>query len=75
LDGNNISEIEQLLQSRNMHPINFQRREGFSNLTDEEFKHNVALAKNIVSEEMYSNWSYLVGLPKASKTSSMCTER
>jgi anthranilate/para-aminobenzoate synthase component I len=41
-------------------------------LTDEEFKHNVALAKSIVSEEMYSNWSYLVGLPKASKeTSSM----
>jgi hypothetical protein len=40
-------------------------------LTDEEFKHNV-LAKSIVSEEMYSNWSYLVGLPKASKeTSSM----
>jgi anthranilate synthase component 1 len=30
-------------------------------LTDEEFKHNVALAKSIVSE-MYSNWSYLVGL-------------
>jgi anthranilate/para-aminobenzoate synthase component I len=40
-------------------------------LTDEEFKHNVALAKSIVSEEMYSK-SYLVGLPKASKeTSSM----
>jgi hypothetical protein len=39
-------------------------------LTDEEFKHNVALAKSIVSEEMYSNWSYLVGLPKASKETS-----
>jgi anthranilate synthase component 1 len=31
--------------------------EGFSNLTDEEFKHNVALAKSIV-REMYSNWFY-----------------
>jgi anthranilate synthase component 1 len=74
---NNISEIEQLLQSRNIASYKFSKEgEGFSNLTDEEFKHNVALAKSIVSEEMYSNWSYLVGLPKASKeTSSMCTER
>jgi anthranilate synthase component 1 len=42
-------------------------------LTDEEFKHNVALAKNIVSEEMYSNWSYLVGL-KASKERVQCVQ-
>jgi anthranilate synthase component 1 len=68
LDGkNNISEIEQLYSLEILHPINFQkRRRGFSNLTDEEFKHNVALAKSIVSRR-YSNWSYLVGLLKASK--------
>jgi anthranilate synthase component 1 len=41
--------------------------EGFSNLTDEEFKHNVALAKNIVFVVMCSNWFYPEGLPKASK--------
>jgi anthranilate synthase component 1 len=29
--------------------------EGFSNLTDAEFKHNVALAKNIVSVAMCFN--------------------
>ncbi len=47
LDGkNNISEIEQLLQSRNIASYKFSKEgEGFSNLTDEEFKHNVALAK------------------------------
>ena len=47
LDGkNNISEIEQLLQSRNIASYKFNKEgEGFSNLTDEEFKHNVALAK------------------------------
>ena len=47
LDGrNNISEIEQLLQSRNIASYQFSKEgEGFSNLTDEEFKHNVALAK------------------------------
>ena len=47
LDGiNNISEIEQLLQSRNIASYSFIKDgEGFSNLTDEEFKHNVALAK------------------------------
>ncbi|MGL2986163.1 anthranilate synthase component I family protein [Flavobacterium sp. RSSA_27] len=47
LDGkNNIAEIEQLLQSRNIATYKFTKEgEGFSNLTDEEFKHNVALAK------------------------------
>ncbi|EIA08451.1 anthranilate synthase component I family protein [Flavobacterium frigoris] len=47
LDGkNNISEIEQLLQSRNIASYKFTKEgEGFSNLTDDEFKHNVALAK------------------------------
>ena len=47
LDGkNNISEIEQLLQSRNIASYKFSKEgKGFSNLTDEEFKHNVALAK------------------------------
>jgi anthranilate synthase component 1 len=42
----NISEIEQLLQSRNIASYKFNRDgEGSSNLTDEEFKFNVALAK------------------------------
>jgi anthranilate synthase component 1 len=47
LDGkNNIAEIEQLLQSRNIATYKFTKEgKGFSNLTDEEFKHNVALAK------------------------------
>lgn len=47
LDGrNNISEIEQLLQSRDIASYKFSKEsEGFSNLTDDEFKHNVALAK------------------------------
>lgn len=47
LDGkNNISEIEQLLQSRNLATYKFTRDgNGFSNLTDHEFMHNVALAK------------------------------
>ena len=47
VDGkNNIAEIEQLLQSRNIASYKFSRDgEGSSNLTDEEFKHNVALAK------------------------------
>lgn len=47
LDGkNNITEIEQLLQSRNIPSYKFYKDgEGFSNLTDDEFKHNVALAK------------------------------
>jgi anthranilate synthase component 1 len=45
-DRNNISEIEQLLQSRNIASYKFSKEgKGFSNLTDEEFKHNVALAK------------------------------
>ena len=45
-EKNNISEIEQLLQSRNMASYKFLKEgEGFSNLTDDEFKHNVALAK------------------------------
>lgn len=47
LDGkNNNSEIEQLLQSRNIASYKFSKDgEGFSNLTDEQFKQNVALAK------------------------------
>jgi anthranilate synthase component 1 len=55
LDGkNNISEIEQLLQSRNIASYKFSKEgEGFSNLTDEEFKHNVALAKSIVSGDVF----------------------
>ena len=45
-DRNNIDEIEQLMQSRNIPSYEFTKEgEGFSNLTDEEFKHNVALAK------------------------------
>lgn len=45
-DLNNIDEIEQLMQSRNIPSYKFTKEgEGFSNLTDEEFKHNVALAK------------------------------
>ncbi|TAF65921.1 MAG: anthranilate synthase component I family protein [Flavobacterium sp.] len=45
-EKNNISEIEQLLQSRNIASYKFSKEgEGFSNLTDEEFKQNVALAK------------------------------
>jgi anthranilate synthase component 1 len=45
-DKNNIAEIEQLLQSRNIASYKFTREgEGKSNLTDEEFKSNVALAK------------------------------
>ena len=47
IDGrNNIAELEQLLQSRNIASYTFSKEgEGFSNLTDEEFKENVALAK------------------------------
>jgi anthranilate synthase component 1 len=47
IDGtNNISEIEQLLQSRNIASYKFSKEgEGFSNLTDEAFRQNVALAK------------------------------
>ncbi|OCB78755.1 anthranilate synthase component I family protein [Flavobacterium crassostreae] len=45
-DTNNIAEIEQLLQSRNIATYKFNKDgEGFSNLTDQEFKHNVTLAK------------------------------
>jgi anthranilate synthase component I len=45
-EKNNIYEIEQLLQSRNIASYKFSKEgEGFSNLTDEEFKQNVALAK------------------------------
>ena len=45
-DRNNIAEIEQLMQSRNIPSYKFTKEgEGFSNLTDEEFKQNVALAK------------------------------
>ena len=47
LDGrNNIAEIEQLLQSRNIASYKFSKEgDGSSNLTDSEFKENVALAK------------------------------
>ena len=47
LEGkDNIAEIEQLMQSRNIPSYKFSKQgEGFSNLTDAEFKHNVALAK------------------------------
>ena len=47
LEGkDNIAEIEQLMQSRNVPSYKFTKEgEGFSNLTDAEFKHNVALAK------------------------------
>ncbi|HTG66023.1 MAG TPA: anthranilate synthase component I family protein [Flavobacterium sp.] len=45
-DRNNIAEIEQLMQSRNIPSYKFTKEgEGFSNLTDEEFKQNVDLAK------------------------------
>jgi len=45
-DRNNIAEIEQLMQSRNIPSYKFLKEgEGYSNLTDEEFKQNVALAK------------------------------
>ena len=47
LDGSdNTDEIEQLLQSRNISTYKFKNDEkGFSNLTDAEFKQNVAIAK------------------------------
>jgi anthranilate synthase component 1 len=47
LEGiDNIAEIEQLMQSRNVPSYKFSKvGDGFSNLTDEEFKNNVALAK------------------------------
>jgi anthranilate synthase component 1 len=46
-DGsNNIAEIEQLLQARNFASFSFQKSgSGTSNLTDDEFKNYVALAK------------------------------
>jgi anthranilate synthase component 1 len=34
-------------------PINFQKKGRLFNLTDEEFKHNVALAKNIVFGDVF----------------------
>lgn len=47
LDGSdNISEIEQLLNSRKISTYKFEKDgKGFSNLTDQEFKDNVAIAK------------------------------
>ncbi|NHM02035.1 anthranilate synthase component I family protein [Flavobacterium difficile] len=43
---NNIAEIEQLLQNKNFASFNFKKEnEVHSNLTDDEFKANVALAK------------------------------
>ncbi len=43
---NNIEKIEQLLQTRNFASYSFTKTETkFSNLTDEDFKNNVALAK------------------------------
>jgi anthranilate synthase component 1 len=57
LDGkNNISEIE-LLQSRNIASYKFSKKARLFKLTDEEFKHNVALAKTLF--QMFC-WSYLV---------------
>ena len=46
-DGsNNIAEIEQLLQSKNFASFSFQKSgNGTSNLTDDEFKNYVSLAK------------------------------
>jgi anthranilate synthase component I len=45
-DENNIHEIEQILQSRNFASYSFSKQgEQSSNLTDNEFKVNVALAK------------------------------
>ncbi len=45
-DRNNIAEIEQFLQSRNIANYKFAKEgEGFSNLTDDEFRSNVELAK------------------------------
>ena len=47
IDGrDNTDEIQQLLQSRNISTYKFKKDEkGFSNLTDDEFKQNVAIAK------------------------------
>jgi len=45
-DNNNIAEIEQLLQSKNVASFSFQKSDnGISNLTDNEFKDYVSLAK------------------------------
>lgn len=45
-DENNIAEIELLLQSKNFASYNFKKEnEVISNLTDDQFKENVALAK------------------------------
>ena len=47
LEGkNNTAEIDQLLRSRNIATYTFKKEgEGFSNLSDADFKNNVALAK------------------------------
>lgn len=43
---NNIPEIEQLIQSKNFASYSFSKEgESFSNLTDDDFKNNVVLAK------------------------------
>jgi anthranilate synthase component 1 len=45
-DENNLTQIEQLLQSKNIPSYRFAKQsEAVSNLTDAEFKENVALAK------------------------------
>ena len=45
-EENNINEIEQLLQTRNLPAYSFSKTDDKkSNLTDEDFKNNVALAK------------------------------
>lgn len=45
-DENNIAQIEQLLQSKNIPSYHFSKQsEAVSNLTDAEFKENVAVAK------------------------------
>jgi hypothetical protein len=55
--------------------INWRKGEGFSNLTDEEFKHNVALAKKLFFVVMYFNWFYHEGLPALKEMNLMCTVR
>jgi anthranilate synthase component 1 len=68
--------LEQLLQSRNIAPINFKRRRRLFKLTDEEFKHNVALAKKALFP-----WRCIpIGLSRrftkvSKEMSSMFTER
>jgi anthranilate synthase component 1 len=67
-ESNNISEIEQLLQSRNIASYKFSKiRRRFFQFNDEEFRQNVALAKKHCLEAMYSNWCYPEDLHKGFK--------